>query len=34
MLETLLRLFFSTDFLQASVRFSTPLLGASMGEAE
>jgi ABC-type uncharacterized transport system permease subunit len=33
MLETLLRLFFSIDFLQASVRFSTPLLGASMGEA-
>lgn len=33
MLETLLQLFFSIDFLQASIRFSTPLLGASMGEA-
>ena len=33
MLETLFQLFFSIDFLQASVRFSTPLLGASLGEA-
>jgi len=33
MMETLLRLFFSIDFLQASIRFSTPLLGASLGEA-
>jgi ABC-type uncharacterized transport system permease subunit len=32
-LETLIRLFLSIDFLQASIRFSTPLLGASMGEA-
>jgi simple sugar transport system permease protein len=33
MLETLAQLFLSIDFLQASIRFSTPLLGASMGEA-
>ena len=33
MLETLFQLFFSIDFLQASIRFSTPLLGASLGEA-
>jgi ABC-type uncharacterized transport system permease subunit len=32
-LQTLIRLFLSIDFLQASIRFSTPLLGASMGEA-
>jgi ABC-type uncharacterized transport system permease subunit len=32
-LETLFSLFFSIDFLQAAVRFSTPLLSASMGEA-
>jgi len=32
-LETLFQLFFSIDFWQASVRFSTPLLGASLGEA-
>jgi simple sugar transport system permease protein len=33
MLEILARLFLSIDFWQASIRFSTPLLGASLGEA-
>lgn len=33
MLATLLRLFFSIDFLQAAIRFSTPLLSASIGES-
>jgi len=33
MFEILARLFLSIDFLQATIRFSTPLLGASMGEA-
>lgn len=32
MLETLAQLLLSTDFLAASIRFSTPLLGASLGE--
>lgn len=33
MLQTLIRLFLSADFLRATIRYSTPLLGASMGEA-
>jgi simple sugar transport system permease protein len=33
MLQILARLFLSIDFWQASIRFSTPLLGASLGEA-
>ena len=33
MLQTLIRLFLSVDFLRATIRYSTPLLGASMGEA-
>jgi ABC-type uncharacterized transport system permease subunit len=31
--EILARLFLSIDFLSASIRFSTPLLGASLGES-
>ncbi len=33
MLQTLASLFLSIDFLAAAIRFSTPLLGASLGES-